>query len=197
MGPRLRVRVRIRSAGAAALAAPGAPDHARHARRDRAVGARRVALPGVARAQRSAADPGAPADLRRGRRRAGDAQARGAVRGHEQHRGWHRLAVLDRHCEAIGRDPSEIERTSGIGTVFIRDDRAEAERGFRAAFDRNRVARPWEQQPVGTPEDVAEFLAPYAALGYRHLVAGFPADYDEESMTRLVTEVKPMLEKGS
>jgi alkanesulfonate monooxygenase SsuD/methylene tetrahydromethanopterin reductase-like flavin-dependent oxidoreductase (luciferase family) len=106
-------------------------------------------------------------------------------------------AILVEHCASVGRDPSEIERTSGIGTVFIRDDRAEAERGFRAAFDRNRVARPWEQQPVGTPEDVAEFLAPYAALGYRHLVAGFPADYDEESMTRLVTEVKPMLEKGS
>jgi len=26
-------------------------------------------------------------------------------------------------------------------------------------------------------------------------VAGFPADYDEESMTRFVTEVKPLLEK--
>ena len=106
-------------------------------------------------------------------------------------------AILVEHCASVGRDPSEIERTSGIGTVFIRDDRAEAERCFRAAFDRNRVARPWENQPVGTPEDVAEFLAPYTALGYHHLVVGFPADYDEESMTRLMTEVKPMLEKGS
>ena len=95
----------------------------------------------------------------------------------------------------MGRDPSEIERTTGIGVLFIRDDRAEAERCFRAAFDRNRVARPWENQPVGTPEDVAEKLAPYVALGYRHLIAGFPADYDEESMTRFATEVKPLLEK--
>jgi len=31
--------------------------------------------------------------------------------------------------------------------------------------------------------------------GYRHLVAGFPSPYDEESMTRLVTEVKPSLER--
>ena len=42
---------------------------------------------------------------------------------------------------------------------------------------------------------MAEKLAPYVELGYRHLIAGFPADYDEESMTRLVTEVKPLLEK--
>jgi alkanesulfonate monooxygenase SsuD/methylene tetrahydromethanopterin reductase-like flavin-dependent oxidoreductase (luciferase family) len=102
--------------------------------------------------------------------------------------------ILLEHCAAVGRDPSEIERTTGIGTVFIRDDRAEAERAFRAAFERNRVAQPWQDQPVGTPEDVAEMLAPYVALGYRHLVAGFPADYDEESMTRFATEVKPMLE---
>ena len=73
--------------------------------------------------------------------------------------------------------------------------RYDPERLMHAAFDRNRVARHWEDQPVGTPEDVAERLAPYVALGYRHLVGGFPADYDEESMTRLATEVKPMLEK--
>ena len=58
--------------------------------------------------------------------------------------------VLLRHCETVGRDPSEIERTTGIGTVFIRDDRAEAERLFREAFERNRVASHWTDQPVGT-----------------------------------------------
>jgi alkanesulfonate monooxygenase SsuD/methylene tetrahydromethanopterin reductase-like flavin-dependent oxidoreductase (luciferase family) len=106
-------------------------------------------------------------------------------------------AILVRHCETVGRDPAEIERTSGIGTVFIRDDRAEAERLFRAAFQRNRIARAWEDQPVGTPEDVAEKLAPYLELGYRHLIAGMPATYDEESMTRLATEVRPMLQRAA
>jgi alkanesulfonate monooxygenase SsuD/methylene tetrahydromethanopterin reductase-like flavin-dependent oxidoreductase (luciferase family) len=103
-------------------------------------------------------------------------------------------AVLLEHCAAVGRDPAEIERTTGVGTVFIRDDRAEAERLFHAAFERNRVAKHWEDQPVGTPEDVVEMLAPYVELGDRHLIAGVPADYDEESMTRFVTEVKPKLE---
>jgi alkanesulfonate monooxygenase SsuD/methylene tetrahydromethanopterin reductase-like flavin-dependent oxidoreductase (luciferase family) len=104
-------------------------------------------------------------------------------------------AILVQHCETVGRDPAEIERTTGVGTVFIRDDRAEAERLFHAAFERNRVAKHWEDQPFGTPEDVAEKLAPKVALGYRHLIAGIPANYDEESMTRFATEVKPLLEK--
>ena len=105
-------------------------------------------------------------------------------------------AILVRHCEEVGRDPAEIERTTNVGTVVIRDDRAEAERVALAAFERNRVAKPWTDQPWGTPEDVAAKLAPYLDIGYRHLIAGFPADYDEESMTRFTTEVRPLLQKG-
>ncbi|MEA2535980.1 MAG: hypothetical protein QOF11_214 [Chloroflexota bacterium] len=105
-------------------------------------------------------------------------------------------AILREHCQAVGRDHRDIERTTGIGTVFIRDDRAEAERLFQAAFERNGSAKPWADQPVGTPEDVAERLAPFLELGYRHFIAGMPATYDAESMTRLITDVKPILERG-
>jgi len=102
----------------------------------------------------------------------------------------HKEEVLLRHCEAVGRDPSEIERTSGLGVVVIRDSREEARKVAEAIFARNGRAQPWENQPVGTPEDVTAFLAPYLEIGYRHLVAGFPSPYDEESMTRLATEVR-------
>ncbi len=103
-------------------------------------------------------------------------------------------AALVRHCEAIGRDEREIERTAGIGVPVIRDSRGEARRVQAAIFERNGMARPWDDQPVGTPEDVVAHLAPIVELGYHHLIAGFPAPYDEESMTRLTTEVRPRLE---
>jgi len=103
-------------------------------------------------------------------------------------------AVLRGHCADVGRDEREIERTAGIGVPVIRDSREEAQRVFRSIFERNGRARLWQDQPVGTPEDVAEQLAPFLEIGYRHLVAGFPSPYDEESMTRLVTDVKPILE---
>ena len=45
-------------------------------------------------------------------------------------------------------------RTAGLGTVIIRDSREEARRVFEAMFARNGNGRPWEDQPVGTPEDV-------------------------------------------
>ena len=103
-------------------------------------------------------------------------------------------AILVQHCETVGRDPSEIERTVGIGTVIIRDSRAEVERLQKLTFERNGNARPWTDQPVGTPEDVAEALAPFLEIGYHHLIAGFPSPHDEESMTRLATGVRPLLE---
>jgi alkanesulfonate monooxygenase SsuD/methylene tetrahydromethanopterin reductase-like flavin-dependent oxidoreductase (luciferase family) len=102
-------------------------------------------------------------------------------------------AILREHCEAVGRDEREIERTAGLGTVVIRDSRAEAKKVHAAMFERNGKADLWTDQPVGTPEDIVEMLAPYASIGYHHLVAGFPSPYDEESMTRLISEVKPKL----
>jgi alkanesulfonate monooxygenase SsuD/methylene tetrahydromethanopterin reductase-like flavin-dependent oxidoreductase (luciferase family) len=102
-------------------------------------------------------------------------------------------AILRQHCEDIGRDHTQIERTAGMGTIVIRDSRAEAERVLREIFARNGNARLWQNQPVGTPEDVAEYMAPYLELGYRHVICGFPAPYDEESMTRLASEVRPRL----
>jgi F420-dependent oxidoreductase-like protein len=105
-------------------------------------------------------------------------------------------AVLRQHCAAIGRDEREIERTTNIGVVVIRDSREDARRAFEAQFAHNRIARLWQDQPVGTPEDVAAHLAAYLEVGYRHLVAGFPAPHDEESIARLAREVRPAVERG-
>jgi alkanesulfonate monooxygenase SsuD/methylene tetrahydromethanopterin reductase-like flavin-dependent oxidoreductase (luciferase family) len=101
--------------------------------------------------------------------------------------------VLVSHCEAIGRDPAEIERTASVGTIFIRDSAADAERVGRVAFERNCATEPWYPH-YGSPEQIAEQLAPFVELGYRHLIANFPSPYDEESVTRFATQVRPLLE---
>jgi alkanesulfonate monooxygenase SsuD/methylene tetrahydromethanopterin reductase-like flavin-dependent oxidoreductase (luciferase family) len=107
-------------------------------------------------------------------------------------------SILRQHCEAVGRDEREIERTTNIGALFIRDSEVAARRAQEEAFERNGGARPWAtNQPVGTPEQIVEMLAPYLEIGYRHLIAGIPAPYDHESMERFVREVKPELERAA
>ena len=62
--------------------------------------------------------------------------------------------VLLEHCATVGRDPSTIERTTGVGTVFIRDDRAEAERLLKVPAVKFRF------QDCGVPGCRCESVAP-------------------------------------
>ena len=101
--------------------------------------------------------------------------------------------VLIEHCEAVGRDEKTIERSIDVGVPTIRDSREQAHRDRDELF-RAQASEPWKNQPTGTPEDVYEWLARYVDIGYRHLVFYFPAPFDEESMTRLATEVRPRLD---
>ena len=44
------------------------------------------------------------------------------------------------------------------------------------------------------PERLAEKLAPYMELGFTEIYLDVPAPFDEETLTRFIGEVKPMLE---
>jgi alkanesulfonate monooxygenase SsuD/methylene tetrahydromethanopterin reductase-like flavin-dependent oxidoreductase (luciferase family) len=104
--------------------------------------------------------------------------------------------ILRRHCEAVGRDETEIERAVGAGTCIIRAEPAEAERVAAAMFAAHGGASPWQNQLWGTPEQVVEKLRPFGGIGFHHFIVGFPAPFDAESMERLMSEVKPELERG-
>jgi alkanesulfonate monooxygenase SsuD/methylene tetrahydromethanopterin reductase-like flavin-dependent oxidoreductase (luciferase family) len=109
--------------------------------------------------------------------------------------------ALQRHCAEVGRDEREIERTVNTGPIIIRDSGEEAVRVLQRTYEHNGGARTWagrppSAQPTGTPEHVVETLLPFVELGYRHVVIGFPAPYDEETMARLVSEVRPKLEEA-
>lgn len=105
--------------------------------------------------------------------------------------------ILQRHCAEVGRDPAEIERTVGLGVVVIRDTEAEARRVLGELAAHNGGARAWPNQLVGTPEMVAEELVRFVGIGYRHLIAGFPAPFDRESMERLAGDVRPIVESAA
>lgn len=104
--------------------------------------------------------------------------------------------VLRRHCAEVGREESEIERTVGMGVCVIRDTEDEARRVNDALFAHNGHARVWPNQHIGTPEQVAGMMRPYLGIGFRHFICGFPGPHDAESMERMITQVKPLLESG-
>jgi alkanesulfonate monooxygenase SsuD/methylene tetrahydromethanopterin reductase-like flavin-dependent oxidoreductase (luciferase family) len=78
----------------------------------------------------------------------------------------HKLEVLDRHCEAIGRDPAEITKTR-LGGLVIAETNAEAERkaGVMAEARGMDPARVHDYLTVGDPDSVCEQLAKYFDAG--------------------------------
>jgi alkanesulfonate monooxygenase SsuD/methylene tetrahydromethanopterin reductase-like flavin-dependent oxidoreductase (luciferase family) len=107
----------------------------------------------------------------------------------------HKDSVLRRWCEEVGRDESEIERTVQGGTPIIRDTVEEA-RNVAAAWAERNTLPEWRNsvELQGPPELVAEQWAPYLDLGFEHVYVDCPAPFDHETLERLATEVKPMLE---
>jgi alkanesulfonate monooxygenase SsuD/methylene tetrahydromethanopterin reductase-like flavin-dependent oxidoreductase (luciferase family) len=106
----------------------------------------------------------------------------------------HKIEVLRGHCADVGRDPAEIEFTLGIKAT-IRDSEAEADRVWKAAMEHNRTPLAdvadddtfWN----GTPDQLAERLAPYVELGFHTVISEQPAPYDTQTFERLIGEVGP------
>lgn len=111
----------------------------------------------------------------------------------------HKVDVLRGHCEAVGRDIGEIEFTLGL-KVCIRDSQAEAERVWREHMEHNRTPMSEVEDDDtfwnGTPEQLAERLAPYVELGFHTAISEMPAPYDVESLERFIGQVKPLVERG-
>ena len=111
----------------------------------------------------------------------------------------HKVDVLKRHCDEVGRDVNEIEFTLGV-KFTLRDSKEEADRVWRAAMEHNRTPMSEVEDDDtfwnGSPEQMAEKLRPYVDLGFRTVISEQPAPYDVETLERFVGEVKPLIDRG-
>jgi alkanesulfonate monooxygenase SsuD/methylene tetrahydromethanopterin reductase-like flavin-dependent oxidoreductase (luciferase family) len=105
-------------------------------------------------------------------------------------------AVLRRHCEEVGRDEKEIERSINLWFV-IRDSEEEARNEWQRWMELNQtpVERSIEpSRPVfGSPETIAERLLEYCDIGFKTAIVEMPAPYDHETLERLAKEVRPLV----
>ena len=110
----------------------------------------------------------------------------------------HKDAVLRQHCESVGRDQAEIERTAGCKPI-IRDTEAEAHRVWESLMAHNRTPMSEVEDDdtfwVGTPEQLAGEMRARRELGFHTFIAEMAAPYDVETLERWIGEVKPMVER--
>ena len=94
--------------------------------------------------------------------------------------------VLDAHCDDVGRDPAEIER-SACALMFIADNEEKLERFRDTDFGRATI--------VGTPTEVIDIVGEYAEVGLDELVVPDftfgPLERKKESMDLFIEQVAP------
>jgi alkanesulfonate monooxygenase SsuD/methylene tetrahydromethanopterin reductase-like flavin-dependent oxidoreductase (luciferase family) len=108
-------------------------------------------------------------------------------------------AVLRRHCDEVGRNHLEIERTVGA-KIVIRASESAARGVLEDLMERNRTPMSsiaddhtfW----IGTADEIAERLLAYRQIGFSTLLAEMPAPYDEETMETLIGVVKPAVDSA-
>ena len=109
----------------------------------------------------------------------------------------HKDEVLLAHCEAVGRDPSQIERTVGCKPI-IRNTEVEAQRVWRAQMEQNRTPMSRVEDDdtfwVGTPEQLAEKMVERREIGFGTFIGEMAAPFDTETLERWIGEVKPMVD---
>lgn len=97
-----------------------------------------------------------------------------------------KMAVLDRACEAIGRDPATVERSAAL-LMGLRDDAAtpaEQARGLAASHP----------LLVGTVSQIGETLADYNAAGVDEIIIpdfNWTAEETPDLLQRIATEIIP------
>ncbi len=103
--------------------------------------------------------------------------------------------ILRRHCDALKRDFSAIEKSLFLAVVLAEDEkelkRREAE-SAQALGGRGLWASR-ELGTAGTPERLAETLRGLQALGFRHFQMVFPYKQEQEMLQRFAELVVPQL----
>ncbi len=107
------------------------------------------------------------------------------------------VGVFEQHCADLERDPHSVLRTSNLWMV-IRDSEEEARQVWARQMRHNHETEEIEpDRPiVGSPEQVAERLRAYVDAGFEGAIVELPAPYDAETIERLITEVKPLVDRG-
>ncbi|HEU5440671.1 MAG TPA: LLM class F420-dependent oxidoreductase [Ktedonobacterales bacterium] len=97
----------------------------------------------------------------------------------------HKLAVLKRHCEIVGRDYRAIHRTAGLPCAI-----GETEEQARAKIPFELLSRPvYAGALIGTPDMIRPRLDELEAAGVQEVVLSFPDVLDLEPLRFFAREI--------
>jgi F420-dependent oxidoreductase-like protein len=87
----------------------------------------------------------------------------------------HKMDVLNRHCESVGRDPATITKTR-LGSLLIRHTDAEAEKAFEQILNIPGINKDWVRAgfTVGGPDTVTQKVQELLEAGLDGVIFNMP-----------------------
>jgi alkanesulfonate monooxygenase SsuD/methylene tetrahydromethanopterin reductase-like flavin-dependent oxidoreductase (luciferase family) len=110
-----------------------------------------------------------------------------------------RSAILDEHCQVVGRDPTTIERTAGLAPPCIRSTREEAIEALASTLERQAIPRSKALEMAsgspfaGTVDSVVARLRDHRDAGLGAAMFDWPAPYDRATLDALAGPVRDAL----
>jgi alkanesulfonate monooxygenase SsuD/methylene tetrahydromethanopterin reductase-like flavin-dependent oxidoreductase (luciferase family) len=106
----------------------------------------------------------------------------------------HKREVLERHCEAVGRDPHTLEKSLLIYTALYDTERECAQlltdqARLLGADNQAGLLRARELGLAGSAAHVTDTLGRYLACGFDYLIALFPYTRERDLLQRYAQEV--------
>ncbi len=103
----------------------------------------------------------------------------------------HKLDVLHRHCDALGRDYDEITKSTTI-TAFPLEKGADVDRATAKARGRQSVEEFLETGMVAPSEEIGDFIQALTEAGANYVIVYLPGvAYDHEPLHRFAEEIIP------
>jgi F420-dependent oxidoreductase-like protein len=110
----------------------------------------------------------------------------------------HKLEVLAHHCADAGRDPAGVRKMIHFSAVLDSDADRARQRAEALALKWNTDLDGLRGKVLlGTPQQAAEQLRSYAALGVESFVLSLPAPYDMRMLEMYINEVAPLVKLPS
>ena len=81
----------------------------------------------------------------------------------------HKIAVLEAHCEAVGRDPAEITKTAFF-PVGLQDDETKADRLRELWGQRMSETQRKRDLAIGSPQQIIDVIGRYIDAGIEHVI---------------------------
>jgi F420-dependent oxidoreductase-like protein len=104
----------------------------------------------------------------------------------------HKLEVLKRHCDALGRDFDEITRSTSIEPLVLLEPGDDPEKATAAIRGTTSFEEFRQRAWMGTPDEIAERVDNLAETGINYVLCYIPrVAYDQTTMRRFASEVIP------